>query len=532
MNAFIKTIRLIGLLGFSITGLTEVNTTVQNQQLEMTGLNPEFTYQLKIQTPGGELKSINFSGNAGILVDAKDLDLKGFNDGQYKYELMPIVDFRLKTERDTDLTTEEPENQNLTSLSGTFSVKNGKSVVDQDEATRDQQINDDLIVLNSLCVGQDCVNGESFGFDTIRLKENNLRIRFQDTSVSASFPSNDWELTANDSNNGGANRFSITDIDGGRTPFTVEAGARNNALYIDNGGKIGFGTNNPVVETHVVDGDTPTLRLEQNGSNGWTPQTWDVAGNEANFFVRDVTNGSKLPFRIRPGAPSSSIDIQADGLEFLNNTVVFDNDNRFGFGTNDPKAELHVTKPTGNATIRLENLDTSSTWKFTNNSNVFEISQIGSGVPEFTVSNTGEMEIQSSVGAGATNLSMDSNGNMTIRGALSQNSDVNTKENITPIDTKIIFDKLMSLPVTIWNYEFDEDNNKHLGPMAQDFFHTFNLGNREDKISMIDTAGVTIAALQELGSRVVEKDKDIKKLKASNKELLERIEKLEQLLTK
>ena len=37
----------------------------------------------------------------------------------------------------------------------------------------DQVILDDLVVDGSICVGQDCVNGESFGFDTIRLKENN-----------------------------------------------------------------------------------------------------------------------------------------------------------------------------------------------------------------------------------------------------------------------------------------------------------------------------------------------------------------------
>jgi hypothetical protein len=177
----------------------------------------------------------------------------------------------------------------------------------------DQQILDDLIVDGSMCVGIDCVNGESFGFDTIRLKENNLRIKFQDTSSSASFPTNDWQLTANDSSNGGANKFSIDDIDRGRTPFTVEAGAPSHSLYVDDGGRIGLGTSTPVVEMHVVNGDSPTMRLEQNGSSGFTPQTWDVAGNEANFFIRDATNGSTLPFRIRSGAPSNSIHIDADG---------------------------------------------------------------------------------------------------------------------------------------------------------------------------------------------------------------------------
>lgn len=195
-------------------------------------------------------------------------------------------------------------------------------------ASADQVILDDLIVDGSICVGFDCVNGESFGFDTLRLKENNLRIRAVDTSTSASFPSNDWQITFNDTSNGGANKFSIDDLDGGRTPFTIEAGAPNNSLYVDDGGRIGLGTSTPVVEVHIKDGDTPTLRLEQDGSSGFTPQTWDVAGNETNFFVRDVTNSSKLSFRIRPSAPSNSIFVDTDG--------------GIGLGTSSPDGKLHA----------------------------------------------------------------------------------------------------------------------------------------------------------------------------------------------
>ncbi len=191
----------------------------------------------------------------------------------------------------------------------------------------DQVIADDLIVQMSLCVGVDCVNNESFGFDTIRLKENNLRIKFEDTST-GSFPSNDWELTANDSANGGLNRFSITDVTNSKTPFTVEANAPTNSLYVDDGGRIGMGTSTPVLPAHMVNGNTPALRLEQNGSSGFTAQTWDVAGNEANFFVRDVTNSSHLPFRIVPGAPTDSIIIKSDG--------------KVGMGIFNPEQRLHV----------------------------------------------------------------------------------------------------------------------------------------------------------------------------------------------
>jgi hypothetical protein len=62
---------------------------------------------------------------------------------------------------------------------------------------------------------------------------------------------------------------------------------------------------------HANTSDTPAIRLEQNNTGGFTAQTWDIGGNEANFFVRDLTGGSRLPFRIRPGAATSSIDISA-----------------------------------------------------------------------------------------------------------------------------------------------------------------------------------------------------------------------------
>jgi len=209
-------------------------------------------------------------------------------------------------------------------------------------AQADQVILDDLIVDGSICAGFDCVNGESFGFDTIRLKENNLRIRAQDTSNSASFPTNDWMITFNDSSNGGANKFSIDDVDGGRTPFTIEAGAPSHSLYVDDGGRLGLGTSTPVVEMHIVNGDSPTVRLEQNGSSGFTPQTWDVAGNEANFFVRDATNGSTLPFKIIPGAPSNALYVAADG--------------NVGMGTASPSAEMHILRTDASSTrLMLEN---------------------------------------------------------------------------------------------------------------------------------------------------------------------------------
>src|SRR5690242_13135282 len=115
-------------------------------------------------------------------------------------------------------------------------------------AAADDVIPDDLIVQGSACVGLDCVNNESFGFDTIRLKENNTRIKFEDTSTSTGFPSTDWQLTANDSASGGANKFSIEDITDAKVPFTITGNAPTNSIFVDSTGRVGLRTATPVLD--------------------------------------------------------------------------------------------------------------------------------------------------------------------------------------------------------------------------------------------------------------------------------------------
>ena len=232
----------------------------------------------------------------------------------------------------------------------------------------DQVIPDDLIVQGSICAGLDCVNNENFGFDTMRVKENNTRIQFDDTSTTAGFPSNNWQVRANDSG-GGSNLFGLVDpgapgnSETGTIVVAVEAGANANSIRVGSNSKVGLRTATPVLDVHANTTDTPAIRLEQNNSGGFTAQTWDIAGNEANFFVRDVTSGSRLPFRIRPGAPTSSIDISASG--------------NVGILNGSPGAPLDVS---GNTL--LVGSDDSLT---TRTNNTIKISRVA--IPPFTTGN-------------------------------------------------------------------------------------------------------------------------------------------------
>ncbi len=384
-------------------------------------------------------------------------------------------------------------------------------------------INDDLIVDGSACIGFDCVNGESFGFDTIRLKENNLRIKFEDTSVAASFPTTDWQLTANASANGGASKFSIDDISGGRTPFTVEANAPSHSLYVDDGGRIGNGTSTPSVEIHTVDGDTPTLRLQQDGSSGFAPQTWDVAGNETNFFIRDVTNGSTLPFRIRPGASTSAIFIDVDS--------------DIGFGTASPDEDLHIVRSAVPIGVKLENSADNRNWTFKMSGSGFAVNEdaeastlllrdsgemrVGNdGAEEFVVRSNGDTEIDG-------NLDVD--GDITATGTI---SDRDRKQQIVNVDGADVLSKVLALPVSTWVYNHQTEV-RHIGPMAQDFHAAFGLGT-ERSIGLTDLGGLSLAAIQELHqqfeSQLENKDAELEQLRTESAEMQQRLEALEAAL--
>ncbi len=201
-------------------------------------------------------------------------------------------------------------------------------------AQADQVFVDDVIVQNSICTGIDCNNGENFGFDTLRLRENNLRIHFDDTSSSASFPSSDWRIVINDTSNGGRNYFGIEHANSNQLPLFIEAGAANNALFLGANGRVGLGTSLPGATLDILSGNSPTLRFSQDGSLGFAAQSWDLGGNENGFFINDVNNSLASPFQIRSGAPSNSLFVAGSG--------------NLGVGTAAPSEKLHVV---GNAII-------------------------------------------------------------------------------------------------------------------------------------------------------------------------------------
>ena len=494
---------------------------------------------LTISTPNGEVMTREFVAGKNPSFSLQDLAKGTAVDGSYTFELRVVPrissDVRQKLAEarsaDDDAAVERIQREagiGATLVqSGTFGVKNGAMLGDADEppaagggaplkktassvtsnsstpvlkpTPNDQVIADDLIVQGSACVGLDCVNNESFGFDTIRLKENNTRLKFDDTSTSSGFPFNDWQLTANDSNSGGANKFSIDDITNSKTPFTVTANAPTNSIFVDSSGRLGLRTSTPGLDINIKTGNTPATRYEQDTSGGFSAQTWDIGANEANFFIRDVTSGSKLPFRIRPGAPTSSIDISASGnvgigtaspsgklhaLTTTNGPFILTTDGKVGIGTASPSDFLQVATA-GGATINAVNNvrlvgSTSTTWSgfhLTDNATADGfIGFLSGGTPLLGFSNgsaTAQLVITSAgnVGVGVTNptnpIQAASGALLTAGGVWTNASSRAFKQDIKDLDSKEAMDALRALDPVKYAYKVDPSEH-HVGFIAED----------------------------------------------------------------
>jgi hypothetical protein len=472
---------------------------------ELTTSSNGISWQLKVSygqlivtvtRPDGSVFRKTFEAGVNPYLDLSSIAAGDSYDGQYTYELRVIPAITPKVRGEEVLADVTPVHEALTQ-NGHFMVQGG-SIVNQNNTENlarpmDVVHADDVIITGSLCVGFDCLTDgtENFGFDTIKMKENNLRVYFDDTSTTAGFPANDWRIIANDSSSGGGNYLSIEDSTNSKTPFKIEANAKTSAIYVNSAGRVGFGTSTPVLNLHIVHGDTPSVRLDQDTSSGWTAQVWDIAGNESNFFIRDTTGGSKLPFRIQPGTPTNTITMKSDG--------------KVGIGTWSPAYPLEIVTTGTNASVVVNRTDGATNYMNSTTTHG-NFGTVNNFPLRMMVNGTWKMMLNAD-----NSLSMTNGASCTVGGTWTNASSRALKENIQTLNSDEALTTLNNLNPVKFNYKADK-TEKHVGFIAED---APELVATKDKkgMSPMDVVAVLTKVVQEQQKSIQEQQKTISELK-------------------
>lgn len=464
---------------------------------------------LTVSAPDGTIYRKKFDSGGTPYLGLSEVCKNQIVDGHYTYELRvnPGDETRIRDEAtDLQMKTEMKPQVALTQ-SGHFLVRGG-GIIKQISTERmsqpmDVTHTDDVVITGGLCVGYDCFTDgtETFGTDTIKLKDINPRIFFDDTSSTSSFPSNDWRILINDIVDGGANYFAVEDASSGNRPLYIEAGAPDNSLYVEDFGRIGLNTSTPDAALHIVAKDTPSMRLDQSPPpNNYSAQIWDVAGNETNFFVRDATNIT-LPFKIQPGAPSDALCIKADG--------------RIGVGTWTPLAQFHIEKKGENAAIAFSRSD-GAFGKFSARVNEIYMGTGSNHNVQMVANNVVVMTMtpNATVGIGITTpthkLDVGSSGAYCNGGAWVDGSSRNVKKNIRDITLIEAKEALNNLNPVKFNYK-EDDSEESLGFIAEDVPELVATKDRKG-MSPMDVVAVLTKVVQEQQKTITQLQEKIAKL--------------------
>ncbi len=120
-----------------------------------------------------------------------------------------------------------------------------------------------------------------------------------------------------------------------------------------------------------------------------------------------------------------------------------------------------------------------------------------------------------------------------LAGSWSCTSDRATKSGFTSIEPRDILARLVEMPITQWRWKGEAETVRHVGPTAQDFRAAFGLGYDDKTITLVDTEGVALAAIQGLNAkleeRIADKERQIVEQQSEIAELRDRLTEVESL---
>jgi hypothetical protein len=90
---------------------------------------------------------------------------------------------------------------------------------------------------------------------------------------------------------------------------------------------------------------------------------------------------------------------------------------------------------------------------------------------------------------------------------------------LVAVDDAAVLAKVGELPVSAWSYRSEDPRVRHVGPMAQDFYEAFGVGEDDRHIASIDEDGVALAATKALRDEDLALRDQSRELRAELREL-------------
>lgn len=194
------------------------------------------------------------------------------------------------------------------------------------------------------------------------------------------------------------------------------------------------------------------------------------------------------------------------GIAIADDALFIDSSGQIGMGTESPARQLHLKGD--NTVFRMDRSTDAAAFllvRTDNSSNPLQAFVVGtrfsSGNGAFFIDDLGA----STGGNGARRMTINSSGDTEFTGevtavAFNTSSSVSMKDRITPVDASSLLTKLGELPISEWSYKHTVED-RHIGPMAEDFHAMFGLGPDDKHINPTDLAGVSLAAAKALVTR-------------------------------
>jgi len=315
-------------------------------------------------------------------------------------------------------------------------------------------------------------------------------------------------------------------ISGGGASFSPPPSHPVPNRVTDRGGTIGGGTNNQVGDDAGTTEDAVGGTVSGGGNNTASGNDATVGGGGGNTASGDaatVSGGSANQASgdwqptVSGGYNNSASGGQATVGGGGNNTASGDGATVGGGGDNTASGYAATVPGGANNTAQGPASFAAGYRAKANHQGTF----VWADTNDFDFASTADNEFSARATGGVRFVTaIDGSGNPTAGvtlaaggGSWSSISDLNLKANFTSVDGQDVLARLAEVPITTWNYKAQDASIRHMGPIAQDFYAAFGLGESETAITTVDADGVALAAIQRLYELVQEKDAEIAALK-------------------